>query len=61
MSEEKTETVIFFREGFFYPIDIKVSDAPGRSLKEQVAVQAEGNPGTIRVENSSREILWVPQ
>jgi hypothetical protein len=49
----KRQTVIFFREGFFYPV-------MGRP-DEDWSKHAELNPGTLRIESMDGEILWRPQ
>jgi hypothetical protein len=44
-------TVIFFRDGFFYPAEL----TPECDIEEHVRL----NPGTIRVEDAATgEILW---
>lgn len=50
--EEKPEPFIFFREGFFYPVEI---------LRSQVEKNVELNPGTLRVEDLDGNIVWRPQ
>ncbi len=47
-------TVIFFREGHFYPIDLP----DGQDGPEHIADHAELNPGTLRVEGLDGEVLW---
>lgn len=51
-------TLIFFREGGFYPIDVLDPKACGKSLREQAAEHAAVNPGTQRVEDINGNVLW---
>lgn len=46
-------TVLFFREGMFYPIDVPEDD--------DLAKHAELNPGTLRIEDIRGKVLWQPQ
>jgi len=43
------ETFVFFREGFFYPVEIPV---------ESIADNAALNPGTLRVEDLCGRVMW---
>lgn len=43
------ETFLFFREGFFYPVEIPA---------DRVAANALLNPGTIRVEDPVGNVVW---
>lgn len=45
-----TRTVIFFREGMFYPIMVRE--------KEDLAEHARLNPGTLRIEDVDGNVLW---
>lgn len=51
--EEPTRPVIFFREGFFYPLMVYED--------EDLSVHAELNPGTLRIEDLDGNVLWRPQ
>ncbi len=54
MTKVKMKTVLFFREGFFYPIEVKEN--------EDLAVHAELNPGTLKImDESGQKILWQPE
>lgn len=44
------EQYVFFRDGFFYPI--------GLTDDEDAKVNAECNPGTIRVERLNGDVVW---
>lgn len=46
------ETFLFFRDGFFYPVDIP---------RDQVIANVELNPGTLRVEDLAGNIVWRRQ
>lgn len=46
-------TVIFFREGFFYPVMVRPD--------EDLAKHVELNPGTLRIEDTDGNVLWRPQ
>jgi hypothetical protein len=46
------ETFLFFREGFFYPVEIP---------PEQLLANIELNPGTLKVEDLSGKIVWQLQ
>lgn len=48
MSE--TKNYVFFREGFFYPIDL-----PADAV---IADHVLCNPGTLRVEDDRGNIVW---
>ena len=54
--------LIFFRlegvEEFFYPIEIPPELMVNRTIKQVAAENAELNPGTLRVENISGDVLW---
>jgi len=45
------QTYIFFREGMFYPVELR-DDADAK-------VNAELNPGTIRVEDIEGRVVWA--
>ena len=49
-SQALVQTVIFFREGMFYPVE-------GRA-NEDWAEHARLNPGTLRVESIDGVVLW---
>ncbi len=49
----ETRLVIFFRQGMFYPLELPITD--------DLAVHAEHNPGTLRIEDTKGNILWRPQ
>lgn len=53
MKRPKMKTVLFFREGMFYPIDVRED--------EDLAKHAELNPGTLRIEDIRGKVLWQPQ
>lgn len=57
----KELTVVFFREGGFYPITMLPPDQCGLTLEQQAAHHAELNPGTLRVEDTKGNVLWRPQ
>jgi len=48
------ETVIFFREGMFYPVHLSGI----KPTAEEAADHAELNPGTLRIEDLKGNILW---
>ena len=48
------ETVVFFREGFFYPVQL-MGD---KSSAEEAAEHAALNPGTLRIEDMVGNVLW---
>lgn len=50
---ERRTPYVFFREGMFYPINMK-DDA-------DAIVNAECNPGTLRVEDVSGRVVWSLQ
>lgn len=52
MHERKTP-YIFFRDGSFYPINMKDDDDARRN--------AECNPGTLRVEDINGRVVWSLQ
>lgn len=45
-----TRTVVFIREGMFYPLTLPVTD--------DLAKHAELNPGTLRIEDPEGNVLW---
>lgn len=49
-----SETVIFFREGMFYPVRLSGT----KPVADEVADHAALNPGTLRVEDMDGNILW---
>ena len=53
-------TLVFFRQDFFYPMDIPPmpGDHPDKTIKEIARDNADCNPGTIRVEDINGRILW---
>lgn len=55
------QTVIFFRDDMFYPIELMEPADCGKSLEQQAADNAELNPGTTRVEDVEGNILWRVQ
>lgn len=48
------ETVIFFRENMFYPIQLSGL----KPSAEEAADHAACNPGTLRIESLTGELLW---
>lgn len=48
------ETVIFFRENMFYPIQLSGL----KPSAEEAADHAACNPGTLRIESLAGEVLW---
>lgn len=48
------ETVIFFRENMFYPIQLSGL----KPSAEEAAEHAAWNPGTLRIESLTGEVLW---
>lgn len=48
-----TRLVIFRRAGSWYPLELPLTD--------DLAVHAEWNPGTLRIEALDGTILWQPQ
>lgn len=52
-SRDLPKVVIFFREEGWYPIMVRED--------EDLAVHAELNPGTLRIEDINGNILWRPQ
>lgn len=57
MGEITGETVLFFRDGFFYPVRLHGVKSTADEVPDHVAL----NPGTIRVERLNGEVLWPPQ
>lgn len=53
--------VIFFRENSFYCVNFLNPVICGKSLHEQAKDHVELNPGTIRVETLSGNVLWSSQ
>lgn len=53
--------VLFVRAEGFYPIELLDPARCGRTLAEQAADHAVLNPGTLRVEDITGNILWRPQ
>lgn len=49
------ETVIFFREGMFYPITLSGT----KPSAEEAADHAACNPGTLRIEQIDGTVLWA--
>ncbi len=54
-------TAIFFRDGFFYPVQFQDPVTCGKSMEEQAARHAELNPGTLRIEDTAGNVLWRVQ
>lgn len=54
MKQPTGETVIFFREGMFYPIQLSGL----KPTQEEVADHAALNPGTLRIEDLNGNVLW---
>jgi hypothetical protein len=54
MTDQRRETVIFFREGMFYPITLSGT----KPVADEVADHAALNPGTLRIEDLSGNVLW---
>lgn len=48
------ETVIFFREGMFYPIQL----CGAKPTAEEAAGHAALNPGTLRIEDLRGNVIW---
>lgn len=48
------ETVIFFREGMFYPVQLSGL----KPVADEVADHTALNPGTLRVEDMKGNVLW---
>jgi len=51
MTDKKMRTILFFREGTFYP-----TEYPANYSNWQV--EADRNPGTIRIEDIKGKVLW---
>ena len=50
---------LFFRDDFFYPVQLMEPEDCGKTLEEQAADHAELNPGTKRVQTKKApRILW---
>ncbi|KQM37960.1 hypothetical protein [Sphingomonas sp. Leaf10] len=47
-------TAIFFREGMFYPVKFMGSKSPADEAADHAAL----NPGTMRIEDTSGNVLW---
>lgn len=45
------EVYVFFREGGFYPFECRDDEAARE--------QAEGNPGTMKVETATGRVVWI--
>lgn len=56
MSEDRT--VLFFREGHFYPVELMSPKKCGKTMKEQAKEHAELNSGTLKVETVGGKVLW---
>lgn len=54
MSKPNGETVIFFREEGFYPVQFMGH----KPAQQEAADHAALNPGTIRIERMNGERLW---
>lgn len=51
LADRATRTVLFFREGFFYPVEL----TPKCSVEEHARL----NPGTLKVEDAATgDVLW---
>lgn len=48
------ETVIFFREGMFYPIQL----SGHKPTAQEAADHAALNPGTLRIEDMHGNVIW---
>jgi hypothetical protein len=48
------DTVIFFREGMFYPVELSGTKPPAIEAADHAAL----NPGTIRIEDMQGHVLW---
>jgi len=48
------ETVIFFRENMFYPIQLSGLKPSAKEAADHAAY----NPGTLRIETLAGEVLW---
>lgn len=55
--EPSGEVVLFFREGGFYPVQLSGMKATAEEVPDHVAI----NPGTVRVESLSGEVIWPPK
>lgn len=51
--ERRLKLYVFFREAGFYPIECLNDD--------EAKAQAEGNPGTIKVEDGKGRVVWRRQ
>lgn len=51
MTDKKMRTILFFREGTFYP-----TEYPANYSNWQA--EADRNPGTIRIEDIKGKVLW---
>lgn len=54
MSGPTGETVIFFREGMFYPVTLSGAKPSAIEAADHAAL----NPGTLRIETMGGEVLW---
>lgn len=54
VDEASGETVIFFREGMFYPITLSGT----KPAADECADHAALNPGTLRIEDMVGNVLW---
>ena len=54
-----TTTLVFFRKGGFYPLDMPT--IPDKTIEEVARDNAECNPGTVRVEDIHGRVLWRAQ
>lgn len=57
--EDRVTTLVFFRKDMFYPLDMPA--IPDKTIEELARDNAECNPGTIRVEDASGNVLWRVQ
>ncbi len=51
------EIVLFFRDDHFYPVQLSGTKSTADEVPDHVAL----NPGTLRVEALSGEVLWPPR
>lgn len=48
------ETVIFFREGMFYPVTLSGTKPAAQEAADHTVL----NPGTLRIEDMAGNVLW---
>lgn len=54
MARNIGETVIFFREGMFYPVTLSGTKPAAKEAADHAAL----NPGTLRIEDTRGNVLW---